>query len=92
MTTQTTLHKEIRDFVLTTITESMNLPLDLDEITDASPLGAEGIDLDSLGLIELALRLESRFGVEIPETDIEPVGAMTLGGLVDDVIARGAAA
>lgn len=89
---QTTLHKEIRDFVLTTITESMNLPLDLDEINDGSPLGAEGIDLDSLSLIELALRLETRFGVEFPETDIEPVGAMTLGGLVDDVIARGAAA
>ena len=89
---QTTLHKEIRDFVITTITEGMNLPLDLDEITDESPMGAEGIDLDSLSLIELALRLEKRYGVEIPETDIEPVGAMKLGELVDDLIARGAAA
>ena len=85
---QTTLREEIRDFVLTTITTSMNLPLDLAEITDESPLGSTGIDLDSLNLIELALRLETRFGVEFPESDIEPVGAMTLGGLVDDVIAR----
>jgi acyl carrier protein len=89
---QTTLRKEIRDFVLTTITDSMNLPLDMDEIDDDSPLGSTGIDLDSLGLIELSLRIETRFGVEFPQTDIEPVGAMTLGGLVDDVIARGAVA
>jgi acyl carrier protein len=92
MTMQTPLRKEIRDFVLTTITDSMNLPLDLDEVDDDSPLGSTGIDLDSLSLIELSLRLETRFGVQFPETDIEPVGAMTLGGLVDDVIARGAAA
>jgi acyl carrier protein len=89
---ETTLRKEIRDFVLTTITDSMNLPLDLDEIDDDSPLGSTGIDLDSLSVIELSLRLESRFGVKFPETDIEPVGAMTLGALVDDVITRGAVA
>jgi acyl carrier protein len=92
VTIQTTLRKEIRDFVLTTITDSMNLPLDLDEIDDDSPLGSTGVDLDSLALIELSLRLETRFGVEFPQTDIEPVGAMTLGGLIDDVIARGAVA
>lgn len=92
MTTQTSLRQEIRDFVLSTITDSMNLPLDEEEITDASPLGSTGIDLDSLSLIELALRVETRFGVEFPETDIEPVGAMTLGAFVEDVIARGAAA
>jgi len=89
---ETTLRKEIRDFVLTTITDSMNLPLDLDEIDDDSPLGSTGIDLDSLSVIELSQRLESRFGVKFPETDIEPVRAMTLGALVDDVVARGAVA
>jgi len=92
MTVQTTLRQEIRDFVLSTITETMNLPLEPTEIGDDMPLGSTGLDLDSLGLIELMLRIETRFGVEFPETDIEPVGAMPLGGLVDDVIARGAAA
>ena len=59
MTTQTSLRQEIRDFVLTTITDSMNLPLDPEEITDTSPLGSTGIDLDSLSLIELALDRKS---------------------------------
>ncbi|MDT3396393.1 acyl carrier protein [Streptomyces sp. B1866] len=89
---ETALQKEIRAFVLSTITEDMNLPLDTDEITDDSPLGAGGIDLDSLSLIELTLRLERRFGVEFPDTDIEPVGAMKLGDLIGDVVARGARA
>jgi acyl carrier protein len=89
---QTTSYKEIREFVLGTITKDMNHPLDFDEITDDSPLGADGIDLDSLSLIELTLRIEGRFGVQFPDTDIEPVGAMKLSELVDDVIARSTAA
>jgi acyl carrier protein len=89
---QTALHKEIRDFVLSTIAGQMNLPLDTGEITDDSPLGAGGIDLDSLSLIELTLHLERRFGVEFPEDDIEPVGAMRLGELICEVVGRGATA
>ena len=89
---QTTLQKEIREFVLSTIIEDMNHPLDTDEITNDSPMGTGGIDLDSLSLIELTMRLERRFGVEFPDTDIEPVGAMTLGDLVTDVVGRGATA
>ena len=86
------LQKEIREFVLHTITEDMNHPLDMVEITDDSPLGTTGIDLDSLSLIELTMRLERRFGVKFPDSDIEPVGAMKLGDLVDDVIRRGGTA
>ena len=89
---QTTLQEEIRAFVLHTIVEDMNHPLDLGEVTDASPMGTGGIDLDSLSLIELTMRLERRFGLEFPDTDIEPVGAMTLSELVADVVERGAKA
>jgi acyl carrier protein len=86
---QTTLENEIRAFVLSTITDDMNHPLDADEISDDSPMGTGGIDLDSLSLIELAMRLERRFGVQFPDSDIEPVGAMKLGDLISDVIGRG---
>ena len=51
-----------------------------------------GLDLDSLSLIELTLRLESRFGVEIPDTDIEPLASLTLGELVAEIVRRGAKA
>ncbi|WP_158889461.1 acyl carrier protein [Amycolatopsis anabasis] len=89
---QTTLEQEIREFVLSTVIEDMNHPLKPEEVTDDSPIGAGGIDLDSLSLIELTMRLERRFGVEFPETDIEPLGAMKLGELVSDIIGRGATA
>lgn len=86
------LETEIRTFVLDTITEDMSQPLVRAEITDQAPLGSGGIDLDSLSLIELTMRLERRFEVEFPETDIEPLGAMSLGELVADVVKRGAKA
>jgi acyl carrier protein len=86
------LNDEIRQFVLTTVSKDMNHPLDGAEISESSPLGAGGLDLDSLSLIELTIRLEQRFGVEFPETDIEPFAAMTLHELVIDLVGRGAAA
>ncbi|PRY38834.1 acyl carrier protein [Umezawaea tangerina] len=86
------LENEIREFIVTTVTKDMNHPIDDGEVDVASPLGSGGIDLDSLSLIELTMRLERRFNVQFPETDIEPLGAMTLGELAADVAGRGATA
>jgi acyl carrier protein len=85
-----TLENEIRDFIVTTVVNDMNHPIAPDELSVASPLGSGGIDLDSLSLIELTMRLERRFNVQFPETDIEPLGAMTLGELAADIVERGA--
>lgn len=82
---------EIREFVLTTLAEEMNVPIDRDSLTDDSPIGTSGIDLESLSLVELTLRLERQFGVSIPDSDIEALGAMTLGELVADIARRQAA-
>jgi acyl carrier protein len=87
-----TLENEIRDFILTTVVKDMNHPIAPDEVNVESPLGSGGIDLDSLSLIELTMRLERRFNVQFPETDIEPLGAMTLGELAADIVERGATA
>jgi acyl carrier protein len=87
-----TLENEIRDFILTTVVKDMNHPIEPDEVKLESPLGSGGIDLDSLSLIELTMRLERRFNVQFPETDIEPLGAMTLGELAADIVERGATA
>jgi acyl carrier protein len=86
------LEDEIREFVLTTVIDEMNILLSRDGITDESPVTVGGLELDSLSLIELTLRLEARFGVEIPDTDIEPLASLTLGGLVTEVVGRGAKA
>jgi len=91
MTTSTTLETEIREYVLATVSQDMNILDDVGHITDDSAVGSGGLDLDSLSLIELTLRLEARFGVQIPDGDIEPIGAMTLGELVADIVRRGVA-
>jgi acyl carrier protein len=90
MTMPTTLERDIREFVLTTVTRDMNLLSSTDHITDESAVGAGGLDLDSLSLIELTLRIEERFKVQIPDSDIEPLGAMTLGELIAELVRRGA--
>lgn len=81
---------EVREFVLDTVVDVINILTSRDGITDESPVTVGGLELDSLSLIELTLRLESRFGVEIPDADIEPLASLTLGGLVADVVRRGA--
>jgi acyl carrier protein len=87
-----TLEDEIREFILSSVIDDMNILLSRDGITDDSPVTVGGLDVDSLSLIELTLRLESRFGVEIPDTDIESLATLTLGGLVAEVARRGAKA
>lgn len=87
-----TLENEIRDFIVNTVVEDMNHPIAPDQVTGESPLGSGGIDLDSLSLIELTMRLERRFNVQFPETDIEPLSAMTLGELTAVTMERGATA
>ena len=37
------------------------------DIDDAAPLFGEGLGLDSLDALQLAMAIEERFGVEIPE-------------------------
>jgi acyl carrier protein len=92
MSAPTTLEAEIREFILATVVDEMNILGSRDGITDESPATVGGLELDSLSLIELALRLESRFGVEIPDTDIEPLASLTFGGLIAEVVRRGAKA
>jgi len=87
-----TLENEIRDFIVNTVVEDMNHPIEPDQVSGESPLGSGGIELDSLSLIELTMRLERRFNVQFPETDIEPLSAMTLGELTAVTMERGATA
>ena len=61
---------------------------DTDGADARTVLGPAGIDLDSLAVAELALRLEDRYGVKFAEEDMEVVTTMTLGELANDVATR----
>ncbi|MEU1606415.1 phosphopantetheine-binding protein [Micromonospora matsumotoense] len=57
--------------------------------TDAdSMLGPSGVDLDSLAVSELALRVEDQFGVTFDDDDIETLAIMTLGEFAAEVAKR----
>ncbi|MFF7069323.1 phosphopantetheine-binding protein [Streptomyces pseudovenezuelae] len=81
------MNEEIRDFVLAVVRDVINLPVP--EGADAdTPLGPDGLELESLAMIELLLQLEGEYGVELPEEDVDPESVRTLGQLVQVVVDR----
>ena len=76
---------EIRAFVLETLQE-MNY--DVEGVDDDSTLGPAGVDLESLALAELAVRVEDRFGVRFAEEESEELALMTVGEFTRTVSER----
>ncbi|HZF49623.1 MAG TPA: phosphopantetheine-binding protein [Polyangiaceae bacterium] len=57
-----------------------------DDIDDAAPLFGEGLGLDSLDALQLAMSIEERFGVRVPEGDeARPIFA-SVNALVDHIV------
>lgn len=76
---------QIRQFVLDSLVE-MNY--DIDGIGDDTTLGPAGADLESLGLAELAVRVEDRFGVTFTEEESEELAGLTVGEFCATVARR----
>ncbi len=79
---------EVREYVLETLQE-MNY--DIEGIDDDSTLGPAGVDLESLAMAELAVRVEDRFGVRFAEEESEELALMTIGEFTNTVASRAAA-
>jgi acyl carrier protein len=76
---------EVREFVLASLQE-MNY--DIEGIDDDSTLGPAGVDLESLAMAELAVRVEDRFGVQFAEEESEGLALMTVGEFTRTVADR----
>jgi acyl carrier protein len=76
---------EIRRFVIDSLRE-MNY--DVDDLDDDTTLGPAGVDLESLALAELAVRVEDKYGVKFDEDESERLAAMTVGDFVAHVAAE----
>ena len=76
---------EIRQFLLDALAE---MKYSTDGVVDDTPLGPAGVDLESLALAELAMRVEDRFGVRFDEDEAETFAAMTVGELTGAVAQR----
>lgn len=76
---------EVREFVFETLRE-MNY--DIEGIEDDSTLGPAGVDLESLAMAELAVRVEDKFGVRFADEESEELALMTVGEFTATVAER----
>jgi len=59
------LHEELR----TLLVDELELDGWPDDATDQTPLFGEGLGLDSLDALQIAVAVEERYGVTIPESE-----------------------
>ncbi len=62
------------------------------DIDDAAPLFGEGLGLDSLDALQLAMALEERFGVKVPEGDEGRVVFASVNSIAEHVLSARAPA
>ena len=79
------MNTEVRQFVVESL-EDMNY--DVSGVDDDTTLGPAGLDLESLAVAELAVRVEDKYGVKFGEDEAEEMAGMTLGEFVVAVTER----
>jgi acyl carrier protein len=80
----------VREFVLRTLTEAMNLEIDVDAVGDDRTLGPEGLDLESLAFVELMAHLELEFDLKFEDDELEELSQLTLGEFCRSIAERAA--
>ena len=79
------MREEVREFVLAQL-QDMNY--DVEGIDDETTLGPAGVDLESLALADLSVRVEDRFGVRFSDDESEELALMTVGEFTTAVAGR----
>ncbi len=83
------MRAEVRAFVIEQLTD-MNY--DVEGIDDDATLGPAGVDLESLALADLAVRVEDQYGLTFAEEESEKLALMTVGEFTTMVASRVAGA
>lgn len=65
------------------VVDRLDLPVDVDWITDDQPLFGRGLELDSVDALELVVGLEFDFNVSVTDDDVDIFGS--IGRLADHV-------
>lgn len=77
------VRQQLKELMVSELNLEGKTPEDID---DASPLFGEGLGLDSLDALQLAMSIEERFGVRIPEGDeARPIFA-SVNALVEHIV------
>lgn len=79
----------LRDAIKEMMVENLMLKVTKEEIADDLPLfGPDGLGLDSIDALELAVSLEKRFGVALPNSEIARTALASVNALHDYVVAN----
>jgi len=76
---------EVRAFV---IAQLQDMNYDTEGVDDDTTLGPAGVDLESLALADLSVRVEDRFGVRFSDDESEHLALMTVGEFTTEVAGR----
>ena len=74
---------ELLDRVRRRLIDQLDVQREPDEIDPDTPLFGEGLALDSIDAVGLAIHLRTEFGVELDENDHARALLRTVNGLVD---------
>ncbi|WKU06578.1 acyl carrier protein [Micromonospora sp. HUAS LYJ1] len=83
------MRDEVRTFV---IEQLRDMNYDVDGIDDDTTLGPSGVDLESLALSDLSVRVEDRYGLRFADDESEKLALMTVGEFTTMVADRVAGA
>lgn len=79
------MQEEVRAFVVSSL-KDMNY--DVDGVDDATTLGPAGLDLESLALADLLMRVEDQYHIRFAEDESEELALMNVGEFTNAVAAR----
>ncbi len=82
------MRDEVRTFV---IEQLADMNYDTEDVADDTTLGPAGVDLESLALADLAVRVEDRYGLKFADDESEKLALMTVGEFTTMVADRVAA-
>lgn len=70
------MRDQVRAFV---VEQLADMNYDVEEIDDDITLGPAGLDLESLALADLSVRVEDRYGLKFDDDESEKLALMTVG-------------
>ncbi|MDI3285191.1 phosphopantetheine-binding protein [Polyangium sp. 15x6] len=83
------VRQKLKELMVTELNLEGKEPTDID---DAAPLFGSGLGLDSLDALQLAMSVEEKFGVRIPEGDDARSIFASVNALADHIVSAKAAA
>ncbi|MET8090578.1 acyl carrier protein [Micromonospora sp. NPDC005220] len=70
------MRAEVRAFV---VEQLADMNYDVEGLDDDTTLGPSGVDLESLALADLSVRVEDRYGLTFADDESEQLALMTVG-------------